>query len=563
MQKVLIESAISKFIIFGAPLVTVFILTGTVTDPVNVTKFFVLCGLAGGLISIIFAYGIQFLYMNFKAELGCTILFFLAVLSSTLFSGATISQSIYGVYGRNTGALTYSALAVLFLGTLFFSTEKHFRFLAFGIFAAALVNIFYCSWTLLFGDFIGWDNTYGNTLGLFGNPNFISSFLGIAIGAVLAYFVPRKGSLKNKILAISLSGLAFYFILKSHAIQGLMVTLSGLALIGFLKLRDLSKGRFINSAYVLFVMISGAAALAGILQKGPFTFLYKRSVSLRGTYWHTGIEMANSNPIFGVGLDSYGDWYRRFRPEVALIDTPGKNTTTNAAHNVFIDLFASGGYPLLISYVAILLLALRSATKILSRNRSYDPIFATLLVVWMGYNIQSIVSINQIGLAIWGWLFSGSLISYEFATRPNRNKNQIETSTATTKKAMSVVSPQLVGGIGVLVGLFVAYPPISADANWYKTMASNDVQVYEKMLQPSFMNPSNSYKYAQAVDLFSRSNFPEYAMKYALLGVEFNPNYFTAWQQMYALPNASQEQKRWAVENMKRLDPKNPDVTAP
>jgi hypothetical protein len=58
--------------------------------------------------------------------------------------------------------------------------------------------------------------------------------------------------------------------------------------------------------------------------------------------------MGNSHPLTGVGMDSYGDWYRRSRDAQALI-LPGPNTTTNAAHNVFIDVFAYGGYPLFIA----------------------------------------------------------------------------------------------------------------------------------------------------------------------------------------------------------------------
>jgi hypothetical protein len=75
-------------------------------------------------------------------------------------------------------------------------------------------------------------------------------------------------------------------------------------------------------------------------------------------------------------------------------------------------------------------------------------------------------------------------------------------------------------------------------------------------------NPSSSYRYAQAVSLFQNSNFPELAHKYALLAVKFNADYFEAWHQLYLLPQSTKTEKIEALSNMKRLDPKNPDVTS-
>ena len=66
--------------------------------------------------------------------------------------------------------------------------------------------------------------------------------------------------------------------------------------------------------YTLGVGILGFIALMGALQKGPLTkLIYKTSVSLRGEYWQAGWNMAKEFPLTGVGMDSYGDWYRRAR----------------------------------------------------------------------------------------------------------------------------------------------------------------------------------------------------------------------------------------------------------
>jgi hypothetical protein len=126
----------------------------------------------------------------------------------------------------------------------------------------------------------------------------------------------------------------------------------------------------------------------------------------------------------------------------------------------------------------------------------------------------------------------------------------------------SVISPQLVAGVGLVVGLLIALPPLSADSKWYNATKSHDAAKVEAALVPSLFNPADSSRYAQAVGLFQSSNLPDLAHKYALIAVKFNPDYSDAWKQLYALTQSTSEEKALALENMKRLDPKNPDVTA-
>ena len=80
-----------------------------------------------------------------------------------------------------------------------------------------------------------------------------------------------------------------------------------------------------------------------MLQVGPLErFLYKDSVSVRGYYWRAGIEMFNDNPLFGVGLDNYGSFFKEYR-EVGYPLKYGYSLTSTNAHNVFIQHFATGG----------------------------------------------------------------------------------------------------------------------------------------------------------------------------------------------------------------------------
>ena len=66
----------------------------------------------------------------------------------------------------------------------------------------------------------------------------------------------------------------------------------------------------------IFLQISalvGLMVILGMLQIGPLEkYVYKTSVSIRGFYWRTGIDMFLSRPLTGVGLDSYCDYFREF-----------------------------------------------------------------------------------------------------------------------------------------------------------------------------------------------------------------------------------------------------------
>jgi hypothetical protein len=232
---------------------------------------------------------------------------------------------------------------------------------------------------------------------------------------------------------------------------------------------------------------------------------------------------------------------------------------TNAAHNVVIDIFAYGGFPLLISYMAILAIGIWAILRITLRQREYDGTFVALATTWLAYELQSIISINQIGLAIWGWVLVGALVAYEYSTRP-------VPETAVKPKAVKqkelVFSPQLVGGIGVVLGALIAVPPMSADMKYKSALKAQNVQQVESALTPTYLAPRDSSRLAQAVLLLENSKLPDLAYKYAKEGVEFNPDYFDAWRVLYSVSKATQEDRDLALSNMKRLDPKNPDVLA-
>ena len=564
----LAERTIARVLGIGSAFVAIIVVTGTVTDPVNVTKLFVLGGVAAGAFAVLLAFGLGQLWANSKSLVVASGLLLITGINAVVNSEGPLTQNIYGVYGRNTAFVTYILLICVILATAVLRREKSFEYLIWGLFSAGFVNVLYCGWTIAFGDFVPWNNPYGNILGTFGNPNFIGAFLGLFAASLVAYNLKQGTPPVIRISVLVIFLITVYEIINSNAIQGRVVVAAGLGIVGFYLVRSKFENLIAQVTYVAVVAIAGIFALLGALQIGPLAkYIYKTSVSLRGEYWQAGWNMGSDHPLTGVGFDTYGDWYRKLRDTQALV-LPGPNTVTNAAHNVPFDVFAFGGWPLFMSYLAILSLSVIAVIKVTRRNHKFDAVFVTLTTAWACYQLQSIISINQIGLAIWGWLFGGALVAYEVTTRPKKDSENPETvkgksapgRNAKGKQSETIFSSTLLAGIGAVVGLLIAVPPYSADAKWRSALISQNAQKVEEALVPGYLNPQNSYKYANAVQLLESSKLYDLAYKYAQIGVEFNPDNFDSWRVLYLITKSTPEDKQRAMENMKRLDPNNPNV---
>jgi O-antigen ligase len=553
------EITLSRYLAIGAFLTSIMVITG-VSDPVNVPKMVVLATLAFG------AFGVTlFSLKEYKTKLSrplaiSIVLFLVCSIWAVANSGSPFTENFYGTFGRNTGLLTYFSLAILCLVASTLQAKRSFELIIWGLIAAGFVNVVYCLWVIVFGDFIGWNNPYGNILGTFGNPNFIGAFLGIFISVFTAYLVSPNINWKVRSLGFLVIVAGLYEVKDSNAVQGIVVSAGGLGIVLFFLIRSRFQSKLLLTSYISIAGLLGFVAVMGALQKGPLTSLiYKTSVSLRGEYWQAAINMANTNPFTGVGMDSYGDWYRRARDSQALI-LPGPETVTNAAHNVPLDLLAYGGYPLFLSFLAILLISTISVIKIVKRSQRYNWISVALVVGWACYHVQSIISINQIGLAIWGWLLNGLVIAYERVTRQDLpdSLEQVKVRTRASKSSSSqIFSPQLVFALCAAVGFTVSYPAYNADYQFRNALKNSDLAQVEKALTSTYMTPSSSRFFVQAAGIFAGNNLPEYAQKYAQIAVKFNPNYFDAWRVLYNIPNTSESDKQLAKKNMIRLDPLN------
>ena len=552
-----IETPVARLIAFGAPFISIFLLIDQVSDPVNVTKMVALAVLAFGLAPIVFIKSSKMLWSDAKLQIIAAAAFIIFAISAVINSSSPVGQNFYGAYGRNTGFLTYFSLTLVFIATLTLRRATSFRNILYGLLAAGLINVIYGVWTLVFGDFVAWNNPYDRILGTFGNPNFIGAFLGIFASVLFAYLIKPDTKLIIRLIGLLLLIVTALEIKSSKAVQGVVVTGGGTALVIFYYLRSKFSKWTIPFLYLGSVGVVGFVALMGALQKGPLTsIVYKTSVSLRGEYWQAGINMANAHPFTGVGMDAYGDWYRRARDAQALI-LPGPATTSNAAHNVFVDILAYGGYPLFIAYMALFVMSLIAAIRLTFVQKEFNFVKVGLIVAWICYQVQALISINQIGIAVWGWVTSGALIAYEYSTRNSISEDVSKNNSRKVVKNSVLISPQLLAGLGMVVGILIAIPPLSGDIKWREALKAQNADLVTAALTPRYLSPSSSNLYINATQIFEQNNLPAMAYKYGKLNTEYNPNYFDSWRLLYALKNATADDRKLAKENMVRLDPLN------
>jgi hypothetical protein len=566
MQTTVIEKFLSRLLAITGAVVTLLLVSGSVTDPVNTPKMVALGVFSSAAIAAVAASQLRSSLAKHKFVILIVALFVFFMTISSAMSKAPSAQILYGSYGRNTGFLTYLFLCFTLVVAVCLNSLISFRSIVNGLIFAGVVNLLYGLWVILFGDFIGWENPYKSILGTFGNPNFVGAFLGIIFATLLAIAFDSSSSTKFRIFGIAMLPICAYEILNTNAIQGRVVAALGSAIVVFYYLRS-RFNKIVIIGFTIIASVCGGFALAGALQVGPLAqYIYKTSVSLRGQYWLAGWNTGESHPFTGVGMDSFGDWYRRMRDERAL-ELPGVNTVVNAAHNVPLDIFAFGGWPLFISYLLIMGCGVYSIIRVTKRQKKFDFTFVVLVSSWTGYQLQSIISINQIGLAIWGWVLTGTLIAYERLTRISEHEIEagIQPVTRIKKEGSKFLPPQipLFAILGGIVGLIIALPPLSADIKWRSAILSRTLPALEESMNVSYFNPPNSMKYMQNIQTLEQSNLLDLSHKYALEATKWNPNSFDIWKALYLIKNSTDYEKTIAIQNMKRLDPLNPDVTKP
>ena len=549
------ESTLGKVLVWALVAVTLLVTPLWSLDPINPIKMLALSALGFMGFGVLVANQKKLQLGGLKLPLVLIAGFMAWQFFVLMASGGEKLQQLFGTSGRNTGLITYLAFSILFVAAAAASSTLFLnRFLI----TALLVGVASLGYGIIQAagaDPFDWVNPYSPVFGFLGNPNFQSSLLGILGSIIFTQLLTGSVKIQNKVAYVLYLLVTLFVIKETDSQQGFLVLLIGSAVsLGvFVNL----KSRALGYSYLALASVGFVAVLIGTLNKGPLaSLLYKDSVTYRGDYWRAGWKMTVDNPIFGVGLDSYGDWYRRSRTIEATLRR-GPDVTSNAAHNVFLDISSYGGFPLVLIYIALMVLVVISAVKVIKRSQSFNAGVVGLVAGWVAFQAQSIISINQIGLALWGWVLSGLIIGYEINTRNGEKVVEKKSAKSSSKPAQTSAGTTLAMFVGFIVGVLIGMPPYLASAKYKGALETSNPTVIE---EAAYIWPVDPSRMIQVATTLNQNKLEDQGLKVALDAVERFPDNYGVWSTLNSMNKATEAQKAQALAQMKRLDPLNPNL---
>ena len=493
-----------NWIFYGALAITLYFDTQA-QDPFNLPKFWLLMLITPVLLSYIVTSRISLTKEEkiFYRAINILCIVYLSFVLTSSFFAYSFQVAILGESFRRNGTLTYLAFITFFLASIkFIRFENIVIGLKILFFAGASTGL-YALIQITGNDWVKWSVT-NQTISTFGNTNF--SGAGMALFAIIVFGL-LVTNFKNKqlfLIYFSIFVILVFAIVQTDARQAIIILFLGLSIFLSLFLFRKSKKTWLIALFsgISFIVF----AVLGIFKIGPLqSYFYKNSIAVREYYWRAGIEMFAQNPMFGVGPDHYGIYFKQFR-DVGYPLAYGWGITSSNAHNVFIQNFATGGVIVGLSYLSIQILIGHRAIKLIRSTNGNEQVISVLLFsAWIAYQAQSLISIEFIGVSIWGWILGGSLIGLSFQKQSavvNRSKQSIK-----------VNIPRLMLVVFLLASSFVLVNPLrqGEKAMWRQSIQfdpnnKQQLEIFDKavsdVLENRFLN--TDYKNLTVSNLLSK-----------------------------------------------------------
>lgn len=459
-------------------------------DPFNSPKFILLALISSWFLGhLIDSYRTN----KFPLKSAEAITLFLAIffLTSMLISVFFTKPLLIGLIGetqRRNGFLFYFSSLIIFLYisrvSSFDSIIKVFKVI---ILTAAILSI-YGLIQISGNDFIDWVNPYNKMISTLGNPNFASALL--AVFAVFLFYGLFLKSLTKiyKLFSIVVCVMSFVCIVISDSRQGILVFI--FASLFFIAFFMINKKNYLKLLIIPGTIFIFMISIFGMLQKGPLaSLLYKDSVSVRGYYWRAGIEMLKANFFTGVGIDRYEPYFKLYRePGYAL--KYGYEIGSSNAHNVVIQLFATGGVFVGTAYLLIIGFVFIRGIGLLRRTSGENQLITLIIFsAWIGFQSQTFISIDNIGISVWGWLLSGLIIGLAKSQQKINEINTFQKAHSKNLKNENISLLQPIASIVLTVPVLVL--------SIFLVRAKTDLYTLKSIISaPSEQNKPYGFSYA-------------------------------------------------------------------
>ena len=441
----------------------------------------------------------------------------------------SLYSALLGEYNRANALGTYTALILIFfaISRLFF-IEGINRILNPVIAVALLISAY--GYIQLFGlDPIEWAVTSSSYISFLGNSNFVSAYLGISGVAAFLQVLLHKSKSREQLIYLLITIFLVFSIIESGSQQGLFAFAGGVVIISLVIAFQKQKQVFYVG--LAFSVMGGVSTVFGLLGKGPLSAILRQgTLAYRGDYMWAGWQMAVHNPLTGIGLDRYGDYFRAYRsPE--QVRRLGPELISNDAHSIPLQMAASGGLVLFIIYTLFIsFISYVGLRNVVRTKEQTQLVNAGLLGCWAAYVVQAGVSIENPSVALIGWIFAGAILAIYVTAKDDENTKQ-KIQKLVVAKVLTAVSIVTAFAIGIS-GIYVVSTDLQISNALNYTLANQDTQSINLHVQKI----ENVIK--------SNTNIPELLMKvsqkYLSYGVidggkfyiekslELNPRYYPA-----------------------------------
>ena len=547
----------SAVILSTAALATLAISPGFSYDPINLPKMTIVVTGASILLIPLLRNYLELLKSNSLFTLS-TLFLSLTMIIAFFTNSAPLSQQLWGVWGRSTGLLTYLSFIICMLSAALLTSQADTPAIRQTFERLSYFITFYTLMQAGDIDPINWSQKL--MVATLGNLNFMSSFLGLASISFFARLVLEKLSTTAKFHYFIFVALNLFLIWLSGSIQGLGVFAIGicftLAILIRIK-RDFRQSLF----FLLTVSPIGLLTFLGAAGIGPLSVLRQETVIYRRDYWVAGIRMTQDNWFNGVGIDSYGDYYEQYRDLAAVLRT-GPQRVTNTAHNIFLDVSSGAGVVALLAFILIFLLTSLSALKLIKRG-DFSATDSAMIGMFFGFIFFCLISINQIGVGIWGFVFIGSIQGSASRLRLGYSKSQSDLINGKNKLAKQIPSPSYMGlglkisslflGIG---GLVISVIPSNTDAQMLSAVKARD---FNWMLQVASKFSATTFHKSKYQTMLLDEGKTQEAYEFALEEFESNPRNDISLRIIASTDSAPKNLRIKALELMIERDPNNPE----
>ena len=532
------KSSVYNFIIYISIALTLVATPNSNKDALIIPKVSILFCSA----SIVFPYLFYKLKVNKEQRIInmliiLTVLFFIQLALVMVLSESPLEQQMFGRSGRGLGFITLFSVFTISLGCAFFIRKSDERMLVKGLTISGALTALYALFQSIGLDFAPWDSKTNGVISTLGNPNFVSSFAAMSILPSLIFISTKKFKILYRIAIAFLFMLTIY---KAGSTQGYINLAIALTIFVLIYLWYFRKAYF----YIVFLLfLSGSyVAISSFFNRGPLSsILYKVSVQSRGEFWQAALNTSNAHPIFGVGLDSFGDYSLMYRKQAVI------NEYTDSAHNYILDFSANGGYTLALLYVLISLLTLICFFKLQIRSGKFDPTLTALFSAYVVFQAQSLISPICIPLLVWGVVISGSIIGLTV------------TEVKTEKLFFSANRYRLNASsfLMFLLSLVILFPFFNSDRLQLIAMNTRNADL---AIQVAKMYPESVVRYSTLTRELLNSGLTAPALDLARSAVDFNPNSPALWVLILINPAASIEERKAAKAVLLNQDPLNQEV---